>query len=370
MTKPPKKFLLKDQLFNRENVHHLAELLKSAYPKFDLQKFEKEVLSAFPQLELKERMTWVREKFTDQLPDDYLKTLKILIKSIEQEPEKFDFIFAAYPDYVAALGCKKQYLEQSLAALGDFTHLFSAEFAIRPFINQFPKETFKQMKLWSLSKNNHQRRLASEGFRPKLPWAKAINFDYKKAASILDNLYYDQDRYITRSVANHLNDISKLDHLFVLEKLATWTKSKKQKESEIKYMTQHALRTSVKRGDKETLNFLGYGSNPKIGLDKLKIKNKNISLGQSLEFSFELNSKSDENLMIDYCITYATPHKRISTKVFKIKKLHISADGRAKIEKRHPFKLMSTKRLYSGEHKVEIQINGSIIASESFILKT
>jgi 3-methyladenine DNA glycosylase AlkC len=34
---------------------------------------------------------------------------------------------------------------------------------------------------------------------------------------ILDNLYFDKTRYVVRSVANHLNDISKLDPDFVVE---------------------------------------------------------------------------------------------------------------------------------------------------------
>jgi len=64
---------------------------------------------------------------------------------------------------------------------------------------------------WSKSENYHHRRLASEGSRQKLPWCQKINLDYKKTIKILDNLYFDESRYVTRSVANHLNDISKID---------------------------------------------------------------------------------------------------------------------------------------------------------------
>jgi 3-methyladenine DNA glycosylase AlkC len=369
MTKPEKKFLLKDQLFNPKNVHYLAELLKNAYPKFELTKFEKEVLAKFPELELKERMVWVREKMEDQLPKDYLQTLNILLASVKEPPEKWDFIFGAYPNFVAVRGCKKQLLSKSLKALGEFTSLFSSEFAIRPFINKFPEETFKEMQKWATSKNNHKRRLASEGLRPKLPWAKAITFDYKRGSEPLDKLFYDHDRYVTRSVANHLNDISKIDHLFVLEKLKAWKKSKKQNEKEMQYIAQHALRTSIKKGHKETLSFLGYNSDPKIKVTNLKIKREKIILGESLEFFFEVAAEDKEKLMIDYRITYPTPHKRISTKVFKIKKSTLQAGDEVDITKKHPFKLMSTKRLYSGEYKLEIQINGSILATENFYLE-
>jgi 3-methyladenine DNA glycosylase AlkC len=46
--------------------------------------------------------------------------------------------------------------------------------------------------------------------------------DYKKTIQILDNLYYDKTRFVTRSLANHLNDISKKDPKLVLDTVKRW----------------------------------------------------------------------------------------------------------------------------------------------------
>lgn len=249
-----------------------------------------------------------------------------------------------------------------LASLPSF---FSGEFVIRPFINVFPEETYEQMKTWSLSDNVDQRRLASEGLRPKLPWAIAIDFDYKKGAEVLNNLYYDQERYVTRSVANHLNDVSKIDPDYVIELLGKWQNSKKQVDKEMSYMIGHALRTSIKRGHIGTLEFfLGYHHQPKIEVKPLHISKKELILGECLEFSFDIIAQREEGLIIDYKIIYpmANHKKKSEKKVFKIKKVRMKQGDGLTIEKRHLFKKMTTKKkLYSGDYKIEIQINGKKI---------
>jgi 3-methyladenine DNA glycosylase AlkC len=365
----PEKLLLKDQLFNKEKVTYLSNLLKKAYPKLNETTFKKDILNKFPELELKERIYWITRNLEKHLPKDYQTTINILLQSLKEESEGGLFIFASYSDYVEANGCNKEHLELSLNALGEFTKYCSAEFAIRDFINKYPKETFQKIQEWSKAKNFHQRRLASEGLRPKLPWAKGITIDYKKATEILDNLFYDKERYVTRSVANHLNDISKIDPNFVLEILGKWEKLNKQNPKEMKYIIQHSLRTSVKRGHIETFNFLGYNSDPKIMINNLNIKRNKIVLGEAIEFSFNIIGQSEENLIIDYKIIYPTPSNRHSEKVFKIKTTKIKNKETIEINKRHPFKKMTTKKLYSGNYKLEIQINGKIFDSTKFSLE-
>jgi 3-methyladenine DNA glycosylase AlkC len=112
------------------------------------------------------------------------------------------------------------------------------------------------MKEWAKSEHYHQRRLASEGTRPSLPWAIKVNLDYKKPIEILDVLYCDNTRYVTRSVANHMNDISKRDASLVLDTLRKWKNSKKQNKKEMDFIISHSLRTLVKDGNREALNLL------------------------------------------------------------------------------------------------------------------
>ncbi|MFK5882727.1 MAG: hypothetical protein QM489_00055 [Candidatus Izemoplasma sp.] len=361
---------LKDEIFNVNSINKLAKYIKAVYHPFADKAFVDDVMLELEQFELKQRVSLITRTLYKYLPKDYLAAIKILQDSLINQDESGSFIFGSHCEYISTYGCSKKDLAISLDTLGEFTKWFTAEFAIREFLNEYPKETFIKMKLWALSSNYHQRRLASEGLRPKLPWAKGINFDYKEGVLPLDNLYYDKERYVTRSVANHLNDISKIDHLLVLEILKKWKKSTKQNKNEMSYIISHSLRTSIKKGQEETLKFLGYNPNPKLKVSNIKIVNNNLSIGETLEFSFNVKALKDENCIIDYLVIYPTPTKRISKKVFKIKKAFLKNNEKIMITKKQTFKLMSTKRLYSGTYKLLIQINGKIFTEEEFHIQT
>ena len=219
---------------------------------------------------------------------DFSPDMYRLLETLKDVEEGGDFIFGAYSEYVEN-NCKSvEDLEVSLNALGEFTKYCSAEFAIRFFINNYPDESFSKMMKWAGSDNFHQRRFASEGLRPKLPWAKGINFDYKKGVLVLDELFHDNERYVTRSVANHLNDISKIDPDFVVEILKRWKESKKQDEKEMQYIISHSLRTAIKKGHVKSFNFLGFNENADVSINGLGIVDRRLRIGDSLEFSFEI----------------------------------------------------------------------------------
>lgn len=362
------KVLLKDELFNKKTVSVLSHAIKNVYDELDEELFIDDIVSQFSKYELKERVHWITVIMKKHLPKSYVESVQILSNSIKDSNGEGMFAFSSYPDFVSTYGCEFEHLELSLVMLGEFTKLFSAEFAIRFFINEFPEVTFNKMNEWSKSKNVHQRRLASEGLRPKLPWAKGIDFDVKKGASPLSNLYYDDIRYVTRSVANHLNDISKIEPLLVLDMLKTWKKTKKQNDKEMEYIIAHSLRTLVKKGHKETLEFLGYSYKPQVEVSNFKIDKKNINIGDSISFSFDILGLKDEQLVIDFVVKYPTANNRKSKKVFKIKKVNIEKGKQISISKNHAFRLMTTKKLYSGEHKISIQINGKEFGEVSFNL--
>lgn len=356
---------LKDMLFNEETVELLGKKIQGVYSEFETEKFIHESINGFGPLELKERMNHMTLLLYKYLPKDYKKATHILLKSLESLEETM-FVFGAYCEYVAAYGCTQEDLIYSLELLGEFTKYFSAEFAIRDFINEYPKETFSYMEKWSLSENVHQRRFASEGLRPKLPWAKGIRFDYKKAIMVLDNLYYDQERYVTRSVANHLNDISKLDPSLVIGTLEKWKNEGKQKPEELDYMIHHSLRTLIKKGHVDTLDLLGFHQNPAIVVKDMNIATPKIHIGDSLEFSFVIESLEDEDLLVDYIVTYPMANNKRSTKVFKLKKTLFKKGTSTTISKKHPFKVMTTKKLYSGLYELDIQINGQLYCHDTF----
>jgi len=358
---------LKDSLFNKEKVSVLLANIYKVYPLINQEEFLKKALASFPKQELKERMTTVRVLLEEYLPDNYITSMDILSKSFDYFTESM-FVYGSVLEYIEYKGLNEDFLDFSLDKLGEFTKYFSAEFAIRSFLNEFPEKTLEKVLEFSKSDNPHKRRLASEGVRPSLPWGKNISVDYRDAAKSLDNLYYDTERYVTRSVANHLNDISKIDPEFVLHKLDNWKKSGMQKDAEMNYIIKHSLRTLIKKGHPRTLEFLGYNLNPNIKCSELHLKSNQLEVGEKLEFEFKLRAFADEQIVIDYYITYPTKHNKTTKKVYKLKSVIVSKNNEYIFKGKRSFKEISTRNLYQGTHKITIQVNGKEVLHDSFEL--
>lgn len=371
-----KNLPLKDRLFNPEKISFISLLISEVYPDFEKKKFTEEVLEHFPELELKDRIVWIRKCLKKYLPSDYETALTILLNALPEEcdPTQSDndfghFILTPFSDFVAAYGCQKKQLELSLQALEEITKRVSAEDSIRYFLNAFPKETLNKMVEWSRNKNYHVRRLASEGSRPRLPWSQKVDLDSRKVISkILDNLFDDPTRYVIRSVANHLNDISKENPNLVIETLKAWQNSNKQTENEMNYLTRHALRTQIKAGNHEALNLLGYQHSANIDVSEFKILTSELKIGSTLAFSFSIHSHENTKLMIDYKLYFQSKNENQLPKVFKIKKVSMRKGETLSVTKKHPLKIMTTKKLYPGIHKLELQINGQLYEGGEFLL--
>jgi len=371
------KVLLKDTLFNPLKVRKIALEIKKVYPDFQDQRFEKEVCEEFPKLELKARMYHIRDVLGKYLPKEYESAVEILLRSLPKELDATksdddfgDFIYAPYSEFVSLYGCSEEYLLFSLETLRELTKRFSVEFAIRDFINLYPEETLDMLMSCALSDNYHERRLASEGLRPKLPWAKKVTLDHREPLKHLDILFYDTTRYVTRSVANHLNDISKMDAPLVIATLKRWKTSGKQNPKEMDYIVNHALRTLVKQGYEEALLVLGYGKEPDIKVSNFMLHTEHVLIGDALIFNVTLEAKEDTKLLIDYIVYFRTKAGTFSPKVHKFKKIELKKNTSITLEKKHLFKsAMSTRKLYEGEHKVALQINGVIVKKNTFTLK-
>lgn len=333
------------------------------------------MVQAFPVLELKERITHISSCLHQYLPDDYSAALAIILEALPAplDPSKTDddfgdFIFSPLSLFVATYGCHTEVLESSLGALREITKRFSAEYAIRFFINEFPEETLAFLLDCAGDDNYHVRRLASEGTRPKLPWAQKLVIDYPQPLPILDQLFGDRTRFVTRSVANHLNDISKLDAALVIETLQRWAASGEQTEVEMAFMTKHSLRSLAKQGNPEALALLGFGGEPQIEISNFVTTTPVVKLGEAFEFSLEIEAQQAQNLLVDYLMLFASEGKKRSQKVFKLKQLKLKAGQVAKLKKRHPMRLMTTRRLALGEHQITLKVNGQTFDSLSFEL--
>ncbi|NBV83601.1 DNA alkylation repair protein [bacterium] len=370
-------FSLKDQLFNRSKVSHIAHEIHAVYPAFKRDSFIEQVVARFPDLELKQRISWIAESLTPFLPGDFVHAMDILLRALppECDPTRSDddfgdFIYAPYSEFVVKNGCNSTHLFRSLQALRTITTRFSAEDAIRYFINDFPEETMDQLSVWARDPHYHVRRLASEGTRPKLPWSPKIAIDPLRPLPILDCLFADRTRYVTRSVANHLNDLSKTHPDLVISRLNQWQQSGQQSSKEMAFIIRHALRTLIKQGYSSAIEFLGVSPTPQITLSEFQVVTTRVKMGDSVHFKCTILSHSTERLIVDYRILFQSKTGTLSNKkVYKWKQFELQTDTTATIEKRHPLRAnMTTRALYPGRHVIELIINGTVMAQQEFDL--
>ncbi|MCG8652867.1 MAG: DNA alkylation repair protein [Pirellulales bacterium] len=371
-------FSLKDQLFNRDRVLFLANLFHAADSVFDPQAFVREVMKQLPKLELKQRIVWIAEVLQRYLPQEFPEAAAKIAAALPPPLDEHltdddfgDFIFAPLGEFVARNGMAKKHLRLSLRTLKEITKRFSMEDAIRHFIRKFPDPTLTELTKWSKDRNYHVRRLVSEGTRPSLPWSGRIGLDVTATIDLLDNLHCDNTRFVTRSVANHLNDIAKTNPQLVLATLSRWQDLGRQDPDELNWMTRHALRTLIKQGNPEALKLLGFRPNPKINVSEITLQQDTVRPGEALEFSVTLTAGREEALLVDYVIDFVKSNGKTAPKVFKATKLKLKKNESKTVTKRHPLRADATTfTLYPGTHRLSIQINGSVFTSRSFELQS
>lgn len=355
--------LLKDT-YSKDYISNLATHLKQVYPALNTRDFVNSVVDdQWRKRELKDRMYHITRCLKQHIHVSYPESITILSEMVS-EYGSYEAMF--FPAYIELYGLNDW--PTSLPALALFTQYSSSEFAVRPFIIQNQRKMMLQMKRWSKHKNFHVRRLASEGCRPRLPWAMALP-DFKQNPDlilpILENLKQDSELYVRRSVANNLNDISK-DHPKLIYDIS---KQWKGINTEIDWLVKHACRTLLKKGDKKILQLFGYKNPKHVILNKFTC-DQSVNIGKSFNFQAELksNSKILGKLRIEYAIHYLKSNGKLSKKVFKVSESDIQNSSKV-INKNHSFRQMSTRKHYSGQHKISIIINGEILKTKIFVVK-
>ncbi len=345
-------------MYNQLYIEDLAAALGEGYPPFDQAGFLAQILDEqWEERALKERMRHITLAIHDFLTGDYGRSLGIL-RQVAPSMDHYGFQNMIFPDFVELYGLDDW--SASIPALEQFTQLVSAEFAVRPFIVQDQERMMAQMLAWTGHEQETVRRLATEGCRPRLPWGialPALQADPSPILPILTRLKNDPSESVRRSVANNLNDISKDHPETVVELLTDW---QKEGNKEIAWITSHALRTLVKKGNPQALELLGYPADPALRVSGLAVEPAKLAIGEELTFSFELISSGQEEqkLMIDYVVYLMRANGRQTPKVFKLSKRTLAPGQRIQIQKKHSFRPVTTRKYYPGEHALEIQING------------
>ncbi|WP_413288074.1 DNA alkylation repair protein [Bdellovibrio sp. HCB337] len=356
---------------NKDLLQRMAESLKSADPKFDHKTFVALAPKLDP-LELKPRVQLVRDQLRAQLPQDFKQAVNTLLKSLKPGKIK-GFDLWPYTEFVQTYGL--DHPELSLKALFELTQLFTSEFAVRPFIKKHPEQTMAFLLKCSTDKNVHVRRWASEGSRPRLPWGERLDTfvkNPKPALPILENLKHDEELYVRKSVANHLNDIAKDNPEVLLSLLKKWQKSAgKAHQEKVEWITHRALRTLIKDGNPKALELIGADHKVKVKVSGLKLQKQAFKMNEKIEFEFKLQSqaKKPQKLIVDYVVHHVKANKETAPKVFKLKSVTMKPGETISIHKRHHLKPITTRKYYSGVHIIEIQVNGRIYAASKWNLQ-
>jgi 3-methyladenine DNA glycosylase AlkC len=368
---------LADQLYNRDTVAHVAAEIGSVHPAFRRDAFVEEVMGRLGSLRLKERINWIAECLEAYLPQDYRSAVQVLLAALPppcdptlSDGDWGDFIYAAFSMYVARRGSGEADVNFSLAALKEITTRFSAEDAIRTFINAYPQHTMSTLLAWTSDKHYHVRRLCSEGTRPRLPWAHRLTLPTTAGLSILDRLYADTTRFVTRSVANHLNDIAKTDPDVVVETLQRWRNSGNQSARELDYIVRHATRSLAKAGHQGALGLLGVSVSQSVAISRLDVP-RHVELDTELPLSVTVRAKHDTEAIVDYVVHFRGASGRLDRqKVYKLRRITLPAGQDVTLTKRHPFRSnTSTRAIYPGRHAIEILVNGRVRARRTFWVK-
>lgn len=371
--------LLKDQI-DLQSIKKLAILINQQAPKFDMhsltQVVEQPKWAGLPLMQRIRTLTLALNTGFKQAEVDTYPACLVHLKAVSIEFNGlFHFLFS---DYVGCFGTN--HYELSMQALALFTENSTAEFAIRPFLNTQPERTKAQMVAWSLSDNLHLRRLASEGVRPKLPWAKHLPWIAENpewVRPIIENLKSDSSLYVRKSVANLLNDLSKTQADWVLDLCESWNQNK-QACSETRWIIKHALRTLLKNAHPQALAIIGYASVEHLTLSNWQLDNQ-VRVGERLAFSFNLKTKQMVQgqahsspplgyLRLEYAVLFLRKQRQPYRKVFKIGEGKYEPSERV-FAKSHNFKPISTRTYYPGVHQIELLINGQVMQTSKFELK-
>ena len=351
--------------FDAARFRQIAKDTAAVHPGFDARRFLTLALPGLEALSLLQRVRRTTEALHATLAADYPAALAVLRRLAPRLGH--GFVAIVPPDFVSRYG--RDHFTLSMDALKFFTPFGSSEFAVREFLRRDLPRALRVMEKWSRDPDEHVRRLASEGSRPRLPWSfqlRDLIADPSPVAPILEQLKADPSLYVRKSVANHLNDITKDHPGWVLERIECWDLT----ASHPAWIARRALRTLIKRGDRRALAVLGAGHRAELRIDAFTVSPQRLRLGEEVTISCRIVSTAAvaQKLVVDYAVHYRKQSGAASAKVFKWKELTLAAGAALTLMKRQRVRDFTTRKHHAGRHRVELMVNGERLAEGAFVL--
>lgn len=361
-------------MFNEQFFIKFMEDLKLVIYDFDTEKFVSQIMDEeWKDRGYKQRTTHITTILGRFLPGDYKKAVFKIFELLDCVKDKlpdfskiddknFNLLTLEYgpilDNYIEQYGINDY--ETSIKAIEKITQFTTCEFVTHAFIAKYPDKMMKQMLAWSTHEHWGVRRLASEGCRPRLPWAMALPRLKKDPAPIipiLENLKNDPSKFVRLSVANNLNDIAKDNPKIIIALAKSW----KGKSKNVDWVIKHGCRTLLKQGNTEIMSLFGLGSIENITTENSQILTPKVKIGEAVEFCFDLSNynKRKTKIRLEYGIYYQKSNGALAKKIYKISEKEYAENSVIHVVKKHSFCAITTRAFYSGLHQITIIVNGN-----------
>jgi 3-methyladenine DNA glycosylase AlkC len=350
-----------DELIGAQTVRALAAALRTVSPGASLTRLDAAETALAP-LALRERSDLIRDALLADLPGDYTSFARTVRAAAAESPSFTGWMIWPVTSAVAAKAIGEggvDAFDDALALLAELTPRLTSEFALRALLNTDLGRALGAIGPWTRSESADVRRLASEGTRPLLPWAvrvPGILAEPKATLPILDALYRDESEYVRRSVANHLNDISRHDPELVVATAQVWMAAPDDNTARV---VRHGLRTLVKQGHPGALELLGFTS-ANLDVTGPLLTAETVVIGETLSFTGSVRNLGQEpaRLVIDYVVHHRKANGTLTGKTFKLTTRTVEPGETYELSREHSFRVLTTRRYHPGQHAVELQVNG------------
>ncbi|MDD1476546.1 DNA alkylation repair protein [Arthrobacter sp. H16F315] len=357
-----------NELINNSVVGSLERILAAAGPAIRLPRLA-EAAGHLDELSLRERTDHLSRALLTDLPGGYQATAAIFRRALA-EPDFTGWMIWPVGETAATLALARTGpgdFADCLALLAELTPRLSSEFAIRRLLAADLERALPVIQTWTSHPDWHVRRLATEGTRAYLPWAVRVPAIIAHPAAtlpILESLYRDPVEDVRRSVANHLNDLARHAPEEVVATARRWMAAPDANTSRV---VRHGLRTLVKKAHPGTLELLGFAP-ASLAVTPLRLDRTVVELPGELGFSFELANTGtvEARLAVDYVVHYAKANGSLAGKVFKLGTAILGPGESRTFSKRHAFRQMTTRVHHSGDHLLQLQVNGVRFPSAGF----
>ncbi|POH66362.1 DNA alkylation repair protein [Cryobacterium zongtaii] len=360
-----------DELIGVPTARALTAAIQAAAPSAELTALHA-ASDALAPLSLRERSDLLRDALLTDLPGDY-DTFAGTIRAAVQGTLPFSgWLIWPVTSAIAAKAIDAgtdAAFDDGMRMLAALTSRLTSEFAVRPLLTHDLTRAMPIVLGWTGSTDPAVRRLASEGTRPFLPWAirvPGILADPTLTLPVLHALYRDEDEVVRRSVANHLNDLSRQQPDLVVATTAGWLAAP---DANTGPLVRHALRTLVKKGHPQALAQLGFHP-AEVHVVGPVLDAETLVFGGTIGFTVDIRNTGAEpaRLAVDYVMHHQKANGSLTGKTFKLTTVTLAAGETVRLARSHSFRAITTRRYHPGVHALEVQVNGVASGLAQFIL--